>query len=513
MKPKIFFAPAVFLLFFIFSCEREMLDRPDTGVPRPADSTLQRNFRVVFDNMSAYQNVSGNLTVNLTVEDAQAKGYNLSVPLVFDKKYATSVIRLPKGTYTIRKLVITDGTAAAQFATPLAGSLKAGLVARPLAVPLILDEKADKDIDVEVLQVTGGDKPESFGYTEGSFGNRPQTPEADKRIFIRPLIRIGEVVYDSIPVQLIVKSWDVKNEMTYNVHYLSAGTQSIYLSGKAVKYHLSISKWGIYDEMILSREEVQENNVYDLGGSKAARKLMTVYESKVLNGTATPLTKTDYEYYPDGRVKQKQVLGKRADMSNYVVQKDIYEHTHGRITAIRSYDENDALIKTTSVDYDDKGQIIGMEENKGGELIRAKIHYSPLETRSGLRQDYRIEIQYSYGNGEEKGYYSKTIRGGSVLADKFVRNAGMEEGSYTFDFAINPYVHLNIPDLWLTSVPAHNMSFQRKIWTGAHPENVADAFEYTYDSEGYPKELLTRYKSYKTRADTYAIRTVFVYHP
>lgn len=515
MKNNLLFTSLILLTFAIFSCKKETTELPpDTQIPDPADTTTLRNFRVIFENMAGTGIAPENATVLMAFDHEGSSGnpVNLSAPLVFDKNYSTPLVKLPKGSYQLKKLIIREGTTA-KFAIPLTGSPKASSVAKPLSISLKLDEKTDKEIRVEILNVTSTDTPESFGYPQGTFGGRPADPEPemDKLIFIRALFKVGEVMYDSIPAQLIVKSWDARNEMSYNIHYLAAGTQGVYLSAKAVRYHLSMSKWGIYYEMSLTKAEVLENTVYDMGGEKAAKKLKTVYEHKIVNEVTVPLTKTDYEYHSNGQVKQKQTLGKRADGSNYIVQKDLFEYAQGMISAISSYDEHNALIKKTIIEYDNEGRVSAMEERKGEFFTKAKMFYIPLETRSGLRQDYRVDVQYTYEHGHYTGYYSKTMRGLNVLADRTSGDGNLAEGIYSSDSGINPYVHLGIPDLSLSQLPGHNTTFQWKTWTGAHPENVANAFEYKYDGDGYPIELLTQYKSYVTKKDVYAIKTTFLY--
>ena len=301
--------------------------------------------------------------------------------------------------------------------------------------------------------------------------------------------------------------------MTYNIHYLAAGTQGVYLSAKAQRYQLSVSKWGSYDEIILHKNEIQENAVYDIGGEVAAQKLKTVFEFKIVGNTSTALTKTDYSYQPDGSVIQKQVMAKRADMSNYIVQKDLYEYMYGKITTIRSYDENNALFKTTTVQYGNTNRkIIAIAEAGNTVNINAAVNYTLLDTRVGISQDYRIDIQYNYSDGRPASYFSKTMYGGRVLTDvRANSNGSREEGIYNYDSGINPYAHLAIPDMELTQYTKHNLGVQWKTWYGGYPEHEAYAISYVYGEGGYPKEVTTKYRSYNTKADTYSIRKVFVY--
>ncbi|GAA4443143.1 hypothetical protein GCM10023091_31100 [Ravibacter arvi] len=512
MKSPITFT--VLLLFAFFACRREVVVCPDTAIPDSSDTTLQRNFRLVFVNLREQWKGPENLVAHVTVESPRTpeKPVFLTVPVRFENLCSTPVISLPKGAYRIKALTITDNSGVTRLATPVAGSPKAGQSGTPLSVSLTLDTKTEKEIRLEVLSVGATDTAASFGYPPGSFGKNPDNPQPpmDKRVFIRSLIRVGEIVYDSIPVQLIVKSWDAKEVMDYRIHYLAAGTQSVYLSAKAERFHLSVKKWGSYSELTLSQAEVEENAVYDLGGQVAAKKLKSVIESRIAGGTTTPQTKTDYEYHPNGEIRQRLIWGKKPDLSSYVVQKDVFAYTNNYITTIQSYNESNALVRTLTAHYGLPGRVTLLEETKGSARITATAAYVPLETHSGRTRDYRIDVAYRLGNGID--YYAKTMRGGAVVSDVYRgHTGGLEEGTYDYDFSINPYVHLHIPDLFFTQYARHNMVVSRKIRTGAYPQEEPYDYQYVYDADDYPKELLTKYRSTKTGADLFVIRTVFTY--
>ncbi|MCH5714782.1 hypothetical protein [Niabella hibiscisoli] len=233
-----------------------------------------------------------------------------------------------------------------------------------------------------------------------------------------------------------------------------------------------------------------------------------------MNGVSTPITKTDYEYHNNGFVKQKQVWGKRTDMSTYLVQKDIYEYINNKIGIIKSYNEKDVLIKTTTVQYQNTAKrIASIEEKTNTQTIHTAVTYTPLETRSGISQDYRIDASTNNGKGLPMTYFSKTMRGGSVLMDlATTENGAHAEGLYEYDFCINPYIHLEIPDRQFLLYEKHNLKFQWKTWLRGYPENEPYAFTYTYDTDGYPKELLTKYRSFQTKKEAYTLRTAYVYN-
>lgn len=517
MKSHILFSVFVFICLALVSCKKTVIISQDPASPTPTDPANQRSFKLTFERLPDYHHTLEGLTVAVTIEPSTGgQAINISANLAYDQQYRTSVMHLPKGSYRIKGLIIKNQNGNALFATPVSGSVKAPLVNKPLSVAIALNGDAEQTMLLQVLAVNATDIPQSFGYSAGSFGNRFGDPnsEMDKQILVRPMIRVGHVVYDSIPAQLIVRSWDAKNEMTYNIHYLKGGAQGIYLSAKAVKHQLSVSKWGSYDEFTLNKEDIQEGVIYDIGGDVEPQKLKSVLEYKIVKGTNTPVAKTDYEYHTNGFIKQKQVWGKRADMSTYLVQKDIYEYIDNKIGIIKSYNENDILIKTTTVQYQNAAKkISSIEEKTGTHTIHTSVTYTALETRSGITQDYRIDAVTNNGPGLPMTYFSKTMRGGAVLTDlTATENGGHAEGSYEYDFCVNPYVQLQIPDRQLLLYEKHNLKSQWKNWLRGYPENEPYTFYYTYNDHGYPKELLSQYRNFQTKKDTYAIRTMYVYY-
>ena len=55
------------------------------------------------------------------------------------------------------------------------------------------------------------------------------------------------------------------------------------------------------------------------------------------------------------------------------------------------------------------------------------------------------------------------------------------------------------------------MVWQQRAYYGSYPANVAYSFEYKYDNEGYPIELISRYKSYTTGQHLFTTKTVYNY--
>jgi hypothetical protein len=507
------------LLLTLFAACRKNPTVPQQGPGTPGDPATQRTFRLVFQNPAGQNTVLDNLTayITLTNHRNEAVYTNKAVAIQYDQQYRSAVFTLAKGNYKLTGFFVKQGDTVVKFASPVAGSAKAGLVQHPLSNAIVLDEQTEKQIEVEVLSVGRREHPQSFGYPEGSFGPIPgddqQDPgPQDKRIFVRPLIKIGDIVYDSIPVSLVLRSWDAQNNMQYNAFSLPAGTQAIYLPKNAVRYQLSISKWGTYDELLLNYSDVQENTLYILGGNKPAKTLKSVLDYKMVNGSTTPLTKTEYEYAAPGIINMVKVWGKRADNSNYVQERREFAYENGNIREIKVFNEHNTLLRTSSFEYDATKKVTAMEEVAGTQRTRAAVHYLPLEGSTGISNDHKVEINLDHDHLTYKTYYNKTIRGGTAIADRLTTSHGnMIEGLFDFDTQINPYAHLRIPDLFLSNYSKHNVKTQWLYYTNTFPEVEAYSLAYTYDADGYPTQLLTKYRSYLTKVDAYTIKTTFVY--
>ena len=86
-----------------------------------------------------------------------------------------------------------------------------------------------------------------------------------------------------------------------------------------------------------------------------------------------------------------------------------------------------------------------------------------------------------------------------------------ESGVYGYDFNINPFAHMNMPNLFLSNISKNNMVSHQKSYLGSIPSAEPYKFEYTYDAEGYPTELIKSYKSYTTGEHLYETKTVYTY--
>jgi hypothetical protein len=506
-----------FLLLVFISCKKEPPHPNPNPNPEPVDTATIRSFRLVFNAMPGQTNVLTGLSAIVTIENEKNEIVlkDKKVELGHNQKYSSELLSLKKGNYKITGLIIKQGDTVVRFASPIRGSAKSALVNNPLMVPFSLEEKAEKHVSADLLPVEKADRPEAFGYPAGTFGERPgeNNPPRDLKIFVRPLIKIGDIVYDSIPVTLVLRTWDKNENMVYKSSVLPAGTQEITLSSTGERYQLSISKWGTYDQITLLKSEVLENTVYSIGGSAIARKLKSLYTYKITNGNSVPETKWDYEYGYNGRIEQILKYGKRADLSNYLAGKEVFEYQGDKINRVLKYLESNQPETNTMFNYNVQGKITTMEEFHGLQRTTAAVHYTTLPGSTGISHNHRIEINYDHLQFGYTSYYNMTIQGGMNIMDHHTTSHGNSiQGSYYFDFNINPFAHLNIPDFSFSNYSRHNKTAETKIFNNVYPQVEPYSFIYTYNSEGYPTELLTKYRSYDTKVDLYTIKTVFTYN-
>jgi hypothetical protein len=104
------------------------------------------------------------------------------------------------------------------------------------------------------------------------------------------------------------------------------------------------------------------------------------------------------------------------------------------------------------------------------------------------------------------------IKGGNKVEDRASSSTGGGEGgTYKYDFNINPFVHMNMPNMFLSNLSKNNLVDQQKNFHGSIPSTVVYKYEYSYDNDGYPKEVVKYYKGYLTGEHLYKIKTVYTY--
>lgn len=498
----------------LISCKKT-IEKPGGGNNPPVDTTVMRKFQLVIDSLPGETTAVTNLTAIISVTNGQDELVvsNRKVPLSYNGKYVTDTITLAKGEYKVTKLWLIQPNNTVRFVTPITGSVKAPLVTKPLPLSFSLQPQAVKQVSAEVARVNTSDAAENFGYPAGSFGNinPPDDPNSMLKIRVQPLIRIGDVVYDSTPVTLNVLTWSNTGQINTVNLTLHPGTNEIWLSKAATKYQLKISKWGTYDEMTLQRSQVQEGALYSLGGSTAAKKLSEVLTYKLINNNYVPETRAVYTY-ESGRVKEILHYKKWPDGSSYLAEKEIFHYTNGKVNSIKRYNEGISLIETTNFSYRNDGKLHQMVHLKGNHQTQATVAYTPLPGGTGISGNHTIDILYNDNYHPYITYYSMSIQGGTMLqSTKSTSHGNNELAHFQYDFSVNPFTHLNLPDLFLSTYSKHNRVAEQRTYHGDYPINEPYNFSYSYGSDGYPVELITKYRTYLTGQHASTIKTVYKY--
>jgi hypothetical protein len=353
--------------------------------------------------------------------------------------------------------------------------------------------------------VQDGEKPQLYGYPSGAFDNGQEDASPFLKIKLKAIMQIGDIVYDSIPASLSITTWNDKGEMSTTYSALAAGTNIIQLLKAATKYEFTVTKWGITEKMILNRQDVDPVTVYIFGGSKAAKKLKSERVYRLVNGTEVAESKTDYFYDHLDQLLKIDYWLKKPDNTPYLSMTDRFEYNGAQLATIkRTLIENNSTIKETSFCYNVQGKLTGMREVEGGYETIAAVSYYP--------STQEMKVHYTYpGKTFDMNYYLLFNKGNVMTTTANKSNHDNALGTYDHDLNINPYIHMNWPDLFFTHSSKNNVTTQRMTYSDSYPTATPFSFQYKYDVEGYPVEVIKNYKTYPSGNYSFSTKTVFVY--
>ena len=501
------------LLVFMIGCKKDDFRNP-TPPPQGGGNGQHSNvIRFNIDSLPGERIGLNGLSALITIENEQNQPVVIEkrIALQFGGKYFSDTVLLPNGSYKLTRFLVVEDTLK-RFATPIANSPKASLVQRPLSISFALPQSAMSTISIEVARIASGDQPESFGYPKGTWttpaDNPPPVPIPSVKIKIKPMIKIGDIIYDSIPVNFTWITWDASGKMIATAKIaLPAGTNEVTLPGNAYKYNLQVERWGIHDEIELLKTNIQEGTVYSLGGSMAAKKLKSELVYKWVNGAYQSVSKNAYEYDANGRLSQIVSYLRKADNTPYIATTDEFSYNAtGKVERIKRYDSSNAPVSQTNFRYDVQGKIIGLSQTEGNKYTSGEITYSGLGVGS-----YSMSIKYNSTQAPHTMTYNMVYKGGNKAQDNTLTiNNSNESGTYQYDFNINPYIHMNWPDFYLSKQSRNNLVAQQRQFTQPMYDGIPYGFNYTYDADGYPKELVKTYFS-QFGIYMYTTKTVFNY--
>jgi hypothetical protein len=338
----------------------------------------------------------------------------------------------------------------------------------------------------------------------------PQTPpDTTNKTFViglRTEIKVGNVMYDSIPSSLMIRSWDSAQQLSTSFHSLKAGSNELTLSRSKVKYELTVEKWGLSEKFIINAAEFQNGRLYKFSGTKPLKPLRSEITYILENGVYKADSKNSYIYNGNGSLSEIQYQRKKADGSPYLDVTDRFEYSGNRLQYMLRFKPDGEIIQHITFTYDNSGRVLTMKEvNQAGET-NASVEYHNIAGRE------ETNIHYTYsGKTITMNYYKVMVKGNLVQGNSITSHHNSELSIYDYDNNINPYHQMNWPDLFLSRQSKNNVTYEQTSYHGAYPINVPYGFTYGYDAEGYPKEVVKQYRTYLTGQHAYTAKTVFTY--
>jgi len=176
------------------------------------------------------------------------------------------------------------------------------------------------------------------------------------------------------------------------------------------------------------------------------------------------------------------------------------------VTRIDEFDGANAATGFTVFTYNgQENKINSMHQQLYDVETFASVQYAAGTGHTG------ITIDYLYSNGQALEYKMK-IKGGNKIEEHAIPSTGGSEGgTYKYDYNINPFTHMNMPNIFLSNLSKNNVVEEHKNYVGSFPSVIVDKIEYSYDAEGYPTEVIKYYKGYTSGNHLFKIKTVYAY--
>lgn len=479
-----------------------------TIIPAP-EQQQQKQFRIVINQLPGAASTFSDLKAVVQLLDNRADTIlNRELALEYDNQYQTPVLTLPRGNYTLAGLWITRNNKVV-FVSPKAGSAKASEVYNPLNRQFSLNAQHEQHVLAEVARVEKGNIVSDFGYPEGAF---KLTKEDDElyQVMIRPTFTIGSITYDSVPAKLTINSWFADGSTLTSVRELQPGTSTVLLHRKAERHQLIIKRWNMTDELELTPETIDESELYTPGGARAEKKLKESLLFQASNGIFKPLEKTTYTYLAD-QLMQLDVYRKTPDNTTFLAETHKLTYQQKKVSRIDYFNEAGNAFASNSLTYSSSGQLSKTVYSEGDKVITATISYTPYQETNRI-DDYTIGTHVQYNDRHYTETYSNRVIGGLRVLQEYATSHGTSSKTdYGYDFNINPYAHLGLPETYLSNYSIHNNTVQYSVYAAGHPDTKPIEFSYTYDNEGYPKEQIVKYHYILTGDYAYSRKTIFVY--
>ncbi|TDO27036.1 hypothetical protein [Sediminibacterium goheungense] len=357
-----------------------------------------------------------------------------------------------------------------------------------------------KDVPVPVSQPNTPQQPNP----PHQGGGQPQ--QQPLKIKVQAIIKIGDIVYDQIPASFTLTSYDSSMQPHMLSVSLKPGINEVTIPSNHLRYRLFVKQWNQTDEMTLDRSNIQEDVIYTLGGAREAKKLKYEISAVLVNGLYRADSKTEYQYDVNGKLLQVLLLKKRSNGNIYTALSETLSYQDGKATVITRKDETGAVINTTYISYDQQGKIKSLKQSAPSGEINAAISY----TITGAGVETRIKHINSI-NGVTTDYYMLSDKGNPIKRSYLASNNISEWSDYGYDKNINPYIHMNWPDILMSRSAKNNISWTGKEYFSGNMTLDPVTYNYTYDAEGYPVSLVKEFRSARNGDIVNTTKTTYHY--
>jgi len=463
--------------------------------------SVETNSYVIW-TVSGVQQTNKQLYAIVSVVNNSGESVITNKKLTIDEiqgKYKTDKLSLPKGLYKLSKFIIVQASDTALYAAPMTNSEKASQSNSRLPGDFSISKFGINDALVSVLKINQTDKAESFGYTNADFGFISWT-----NLNVKLKIKVGEVVYDSLPGILKIDAVNIDGEHWIREIPIEKGITNIQIPVSHVTYKFTVNKWNTHAEQIISQQQLQPGMQLNLQAAKQSKRLVEEVSFLQNQTGSQPESKSEYFYGANGLIEirnyQKSTIVSGLPLTNTIR----FFYSGNILDSIKRFDTNNTLNGYTAFEYIGS-KISSMFNTSYDQYTGAAVEYT------GAGDNQVTKINYLFQNGNSM-LYTMIMKNGNKVSDlSQTSTGGSESGIYEYDSNINPKYQLGYPDLYFTNYSKNNLTLQQKNYAGAIPTVVPYKFEYIYDNDGYPIEVYTSYKGFTSQQHLYTIKKIYTY--
>jgi hypothetical protein len=414
--------------------------------------------------------------------------------------YKTAKIELDKGEYTLTKFLVLKASDTAIYATPMANTQKAAEVLQPLPFNFVIAQKGSNAETIKVLNITGNDLPEKFGYAADDFGYQVYI-----NLQVKVKLNVGQVEYDNLPGHLKIDAINSQGNHWLREFDLQKGLNTIRVPEAYTNYQFKVAKWNVIAQKSMSRQELLTTPLITLEAARQPKRLIKE-ESFIENGYGlVPDSRSEYYYNGTGQLAEIENYQKSIHQTGLHLA-NIYKfrYSGAQLDTIYRNDPDNSATGYTAFFYAG-GKITNMYNKNYDQETGVAIEYSNSNAGS------IIEGNYLFKNGNTMVYKMRFVNGNREHDEAISSTGAGETGVYEYDDHINPKHQLGHPDLYFTNNSKNNLFKEQKSFGGSIPQAVPYKFEYTYDADGYPAEVYMSYKGFSSQQHLYRLKKVFKY--